>query len=64
MVSKAQMRAVSKYKRKAYDEVSVRFKKGDRDKVKDFAYRHGYDSLNQFILDAINYKMLTESWGE
>lgn len=60
MVSKAQMKAVSKYKSKAYDEVSVRFKKGDRDKVKDFVYRHGYDSLNQFILEAINDKMLME----
>lgn len=60
MVSKAQMKAVSKYKSKAYDEVSVRFKKGDRDKVKDFAYKHGYDSLNKFILDAICDKMVTE----
>lgn len=57
MVSKAQMKAVSKYKSKMYDEISVRLKKGERDKVKEFAYEDGYESVNQFILDAINEKM-------
>lgn len=61
MVSQAQMRAVKKYCRKAYDEVSVRFKKGERDKVKVFAYSNGYDSINQFVVEAVKEKMERET---
>lgn len=48
MASDAQKRATAKYKAKAYDRVEVTFKKGYRDKIKDFASGQGL-SLNGYL---------------
>lgn len=55
-VSKAQLRAKSKYETKTYDKVLLRMKKGERDNVKAKADEIG-ESLNEFILKAINERI-------
>lgn len=56
-IPKAQARAVQKYKKEHYDTVTVRVKKGISAKWKLFAYRHGYESLNQFVVEAVDEKI-------
>lgn len=58
--SDAQRRAKSKYNAKAYDILSLRLKKGERDKVKQFAEAHG-ESLNGFAVRVIREAMEKES---
>lgn len=48
MASDAQKRATAKYKAKAYDRVEVTFKKGYRDKIRNFASMQGL-SLNGYL---------------
>ena len=54
--SKAQQKAVSKYRRENYDEIKVRVEKGGKDKIKQHAEASG-KSLNGYINEAINEKM-------
>lgn len=56
-VSGAQQRAVNTYLKKTYDDIKVRAPKGKRKVYQDAAKVAGYDSFNQFVLDAIDEKM-------
>ena len=55
-ISKAQQQAVKKYNSKAYEEIKVRVKKGEKEKIKSHAEQQG-DSLNGFINRAIDETM-------
>jgi len=57
-VSKAQMKAVAKYTKENYDDIKVRVPKGDKEKIKKIAKTNGFDSVNSFIIAAI------ESYGK
>lgn len=37
------------------DEVRIRFPKGEKDKLKAFVEEYGYMSVNQFVVDAIEF---------
>lgn len=37
------------------DEVRIRFPKGEKDKLKAFVEEYGYTSVNQFVVDAIDF---------
>lgn len=54
--SKAQSKAVVKYVAKAYDQISVKIPKGEREQVKAFAENKGM-SLNGYIVDLIKKDM-------
>ena len=56
MVSKAHIKAVTKYDRKAYDKITLRLKKGEKEKIQVKATSEG-ESLNGYIVKAINEKM-------
>ena len=45
--------ATKRYQAKAYDDIRLRFKKGDKAKVQEIAANHGF-SMNSFILEAID----------
>lgn len=45
-------KANNKYKMKTYDELHIFVSKGEKDKLKEFAYLHG-KSLNEFVNEAI-----------
>lgn len=51
-ISKAQQRAVEKYKKENYDFIKLRVDKGQKDILKARAEAEG-KSLNQYILDLI-----------
>ena len=55
-VSKAQQRATAKYMKETLDDIKVRVKKGERDKIKAFAESRG-KSLNSYIIDLIHQDM-------
>ena len=55
-VSKAQQRATAKYMKGALDDIKIRVKKGQRDKIKVFAEEQG-KSLNGYIVDLIRADM-------
>lgn len=57
--SDAQKEATARYNRKAYDRINVIVKKGERERIKQFAAGQG-KSLNRFICDAIAEKMNAE----
>lgn len=59
-VSKAQIKATTKYNSKMYDEVKIRVPKGKREKIKWEIYQLGHDSINQFIFEAILEKIEKE----
>lgn len=63
MVSKAQIKAVSKYQKNNYDDIKIRVKKGDRDRYKLEIFQLGFDSVNKFIIDAIDEKIEREKKG-
>lgn len=48
MVTKAQQKATAKYLKNNYDDVKVRFRKGQRDQIKAYAESKG-ESLNSYI---------------
>ena len=50
----AQTRAVARYIKKTYDAVTFRVKKGKRSELQSIA-KNFNKSLNQFILDAIDF---------
>ncbi len=37
------------------DEIRIRFPKGEKDKLKAFVEDYGYTSVNQFVVDAIEF---------
>ena len=51
--SKAQQKAVSKYKKENYDEIKVRVPKGQKEVIKSHADSMG-ESVNAFIARAID----------
>ena len=50
--SEVQKRATAKYNAKAYDEIKLRVKKGEKDILKDFAEQQG-ETLNSLIRTAL-----------
>jgi len=58
--SKAQQKAVSKYMKENYDVFQIRMPKGRKDNVKGVAAATG-ESLNQYIISAINQRMERDS---
>lgn len=55
-ISKAQQRATAKYMRENLDDIKIRVKKGNREKIKKFAESKG-KSLNSYIIGLIEYDM-------
>lgn len=51
-VSKSQLKATQKYHKKAYERITLRVKKGQKQVIKQHADKHN-KSLNKFIVDAI-----------
>jgi predicted HicB family RNase H-like nuclease len=58
-VSKAQVKAQTKWETKVYDKVLLRLKKGEREKIISSAELQG-KSLNGYITEAINEKIERE----
>lgn len=56
-VSEAQQRAVNKYLNNKYDDIKTRVPKGNREVYKGKVKELGYDSFNQFVIDAIEEKI-------
>ena len=50
--TQGQKESTKKYQAKAYDSILVRFKKGEKTLLQEFATLHGY-SLNNFIVTAV-----------
>lgn len=59
-VSKAQQKAVAKYMKNNYDEIKIRTDKGQKAIIKAHADQQG-ESMNQFVIRAINETMARES---
>lgn len=55
-VTEAQKRATAKYEKKNYDKVLTRFPKGTKEKI----INTGADSINSFIIEAVNEKLERE----
>lgn len=51
-VSEARKRANAKYNQKAYDRIELKVKKGEKEKIREFAESQG-ESVNAFINRAI-----------
>ncbi len=62
-VSKAQIKATTKYEAAKYDKVLVRMPKGQRAEVQAAADAVG-ESLNGYIVSAVKQRMEKESGGE
>lgn len=52
----SQTEASAKYNKKAYDEIKIRVKKGNKEKIKEYAESKGM-SLNGFINKLISENM-------
>lgn len=50
--NESQKKATAKYNLKSYDDLRIRVKKGERDKIKEYAQVHG-ESLNSYVLRLI-----------
>lgn len=50
--NESQKKATAKYMQKSYDDIKIRVKKGERDKIKEYAQAHG-ESLNSYVLRLI-----------
>lgn len=50
----------AKYNAKAYDEIKVRVRKGDKDRIRAFAQSQG-KTVNGFIYDLIRAEMKKEA---
>lgn len=59
-VSTAQKKATAKYEKNNYDDVRLRVKRGDREKIKAYAESIG-KSLNGYINDLIKADMSKNS---
>lgn len=55
-MAKAQTRASNKYQAKAYDRIAVQVKKGEREKIKEFAEKKG-ETVNGMIIRLIYNEM-------
>ena len=51
--SAAKLRANNRYAKENYDEIKLRVRRGEKEKLMQYAREHGY-SLNAFIYDAVN----------
>ena len=51
------LRKNKKYCSKNYDFYKLRFAKGEKEKIQQFAEEHGYASFNDFIMQAIDNEM-------
>ena len=56
VISKAQMKAVSKYNKENYDEIKVRVPRGQKEAIKEAAKRQN-ETLNEFIKKAIEARL-------
>jgi len=56
--NKKNQKHVSTYIKNNYDDIKVRVPKGDKDRIKELAKESGFDSVNSFIIAAI------ESYGK
>lgn len=56
-VSEAQKRATAKFEKERYDKILTRFPKGTKDKI----LSTGAESLNSFIISAVNEKIEREA---
>ena len=54
--------ATKRYQAKAYDDIRLRMKKGDKAALQEIAAKHNY-SMNSFILEAI-YRFIDELEGK
>lgn len=54
--SKARIEANNRYNAKAYEEIKLRVKKGEKDLIKSYAESNG-KSLNGYIIDLIRADM-------
>lgn len=52
--SEARIRANNNWNAKAYDDMKLRVKKGDREKIKAYAEQQGM-SLNNFVCSCMSY---------
>lgn len=59
-MAKAQTKASNKYNAKAYDRIAVQVKKGEREKIKEYAETKGM-SLNGYINKLIKDDMKQDS---
>ena len=55
--TEAQKTATLKYLENNTDELKTRMKKGKKVEFREAAEKAGYDSLNQFVIDAIEEKI-------
>ena len=55
-VSEAQKRATAKFEKERYDKILTRFPKGTKEKI----LSTGAESLNSFIISAVNEKIEKE----
>lgn len=62
-ISKAQQRAVAKYTRANYDEITIRVPKGEKETIKAHANSTG-ESVNAFIGRAISEAMTRDKERE
>ncbi|OUO77948.1 hypothetical protein B5F53_12110 [Blautia sp. An249] len=56
-VSEAQKRATAKFEKERYDKILTRFPKGTKEKI----LSTGAESLNSFIISAVNEKIEREA---
>lgn len=56
-MNKSQIKAVNKYKAKAYDRIELIVKKGNKDIIKEHAAAFDGGSVNAFINRAIDEQM-------
>lgn len=54
--SDAQKEATARYNRKTYDRIEIKVKKGQKDKIFQYAAQHG-KSVTQFITELIDKAM-------
>lgn len=59
-VSEAQQKAVNKYLKNNFDDIKTRVPKGKREEYKDRARELGYESFNNFVIQAIEEKLERE----
>ena len=55
--TEAQKRATLSYLKENTDELKIRMQKGKKQEYREAAEKHGYKSLNQFVIDAIEEKI-------
>ncbi|WP_240353121.1 transcriptional regulator [Cohnella algarum] len=64
MTGKASTRAKNKYNAANYDKFLVVTPKGKKDDYAEHAKKHGYASLNSFVVQAIEEKIQREGSGD